>query len=603
MVGGFTGKILRVDLDKLSVSIENTNMEWAREYIGGQGLATRYFVEEVDAKIDPYDPENELIIAPGPLTGTSAPTASRYMAVTKSPLTGTITRSNSGGFFGAKLKHSGFDMIIIKGKAKEPVYILVDNGNAYIKDAKHLWGKDVFETDDILKKENTGNVSVACIGPAGENLVKFASIMNDKHRAAGRNGVGAVMGSKNLKAIVAGNGKMPAIADKAKYPAVLAKMLKKLKDNPVTSQGLTNYGTEVLTNIINASGIYSNKNSSDSGEDNLADEVSGETLAKTYLIRNASCFACPIHCGRVVKFNERESEGPEYESTWSLGPNTGIHDFYPIIAANDNADRLGYDTISAGLTFSSAMEMYERGIIPKSDVGPTSYNFGNPSALLEMSIKVAYRKDFGDALAEGSLRLAKKYGHPEFSMSVKGQELAAYDPRGVWGMALEYATSNIGGSHMRAYTISNEILNVEPVSNPTELKGKAELVKYVQDFTEVMDCSGLCQFPSFALNLDDYLELINAVTGFNYSRDEILEAAERNWNLERMFNLKAGISPDEDRLPERFLKEPMPKGPNKGKVVPLKELLEDYYKVRGWDERGIPTASLIEKLKLGFYKI
>jgi len=241
MVGGFTGKILRVNLDKLSVSIENTNMEWAREYIGGQGLATRYFVEEVDASIDPYDPENELIIAPGPLTGTSAPTASRYMAVTKSPLTGTITRSNSGGFFGAKLKHSGFDMIIIKGRAREPVYILADNGNAYIKDAKHLWGKDVFETDDILKKENTGNVSVACIGPAGENLVKFASIMNDKHRAAGRNGVGAVMGSKNLKAIVAGNGKMPAIADKANYPAVLAKMLKKLKENPVTSQGLTNY--------------------------------------------------------------------------------------------------------------------------------------------------------------------------------------------------------------------------------------------------------------------------------------------------------------------------------------------------------------------------
>lgn len=603
MVGGFTGKILRIDLSDLSTVIEDTNMSWAREYIGGQGLATRYYVNEVDPKIDPFDPQNELIIAPGPLTGTSAPTASRYMVVTKSPLTGTITRSNSGGFFGAKLKHSGFDMIIIKGKAKDPVYLVTDNGKAYIKDAKHLWGKDVFDTDEILKNEVNGNLSVACIGPAGENLVKFAAIMNDKHRAAGRNGVGAVMGSKNLKAIVAVGGKMPQIARKDVYPSVLAKMLKKLKENPVTSQGLTNYGTEVLTNIINASGIYSNKNSSESGDDPLADLVSGETLAKTYLIRNVSCFACPIHCGRVVKFNERESEGPEYESTWAMGPNTGIHDLYPIIAVNDNADRLGYDTISGGLTFSSAMEMYEKGIIPPKDVGPTKYNFGNQSALLEMSVKVAYRKDFGDSLAEGSLRLARKYGHPEYSMTVKGQELAAYDPRGVWGMALEYATSNIGGSHMRAYTISNEILNVEPVSNPTELSGKAELVKYVQDFTEVMDCSGLCQFPSFALNLDDYLELINAVTGFDYTREEIMEAAERNWNLERLFNLKAGISPDQDSLPERFLKEPMPKGPNKGRVVPLKELLSDYYKIRGWTEEGVPTDELIHRLNLGFYKI
>ncbi len=601
MAGGFTGKILRVDLDSLKIKVENTNMEWAREYIGGQGLATRYFVDEVDPKIDPYDPKNELIIAPGPLTGTSAPTAARYMAVTKSPLTGTITRSNSGGFFGAKLKHSGFDMIIIKGKAKNPVYLVVDNGNAYLKDATHLWGKDVFETDDLLKKEVNGNVSVACIGPAGENLVKFASIINDKHRAAGRNGVGAVMGSKNLKAIVAGSGKMPEIADKEHYPKVLEKMLKKLKENPVTSQGLTNYGTEVLTNIINASGIYSELNSTVSGHDELADEVSGETLAKTYLIHNASCFACPIHCGRVVKFNERESEGPEYESTWALGPNTGIHDLYTIIAANDNADRLGYDTISAGLTFSSAMELFEKGILTQKDTGPTKYNFGNSSALLEMSVKVAYRKDFGDSLAEGSLRLTTKYGHPEYSMSVKGQEVAAYDPRGVWGMALAYATSNIGGSHMRAYTISNEILNVEPVSNPTELKGKGEFVKYIQDFTEVMDCSGLCQFPSFALNLDDYIELINSVTGFNYSKDEIMEAAERNWNLERLFNLKAGIKPEDDKLPERFLKEPIPKGPNKGKVVPLKDLLNDYYRARGWNERGIPKKDTIKRLKLDFY--
>ncbi|MEM0312735.1 MAG: aldehyde ferredoxin oxidoreductase family protein [Thermoplasmatales archaeon] len=603
MIGGFTGKILRVDLGTEEIRIEDTNMQWAREYIGGQGLATRYYIDEVDPKVDPYSPENELIFAPGPLTGTNAPTASRYMVVTKSPLTGTITRSNSGGYFGARLKHSGFDLIIFKGRARSPVYLYVSQGKAELKDATELWGKDVFETTDSILAKEKGGTSVACIGPAGENLVRFASIMNDKHRAAGRNGVGAVMGSKKLKAVVAGTGSFPKIGNPDEYKSVLQEMLTKIRENPVTSQGLTQFGTEVLVNIINKSGIYSNNNSQQSGDDPLAEEVSGERLVETYLLHNQPCFACPIRCGRVVKYNERESEGPEYESTWALGPNTGIHDFYTIIAANDNADRLGYDTISAGLTMSAAMELYSKGKIPDKDVGATKPVFGNTSAVLEMSSKIAYRKDFGDALAEGSLRLASKYGDIDASISVKGQELAAYDPRGVWGMALEYATSNIGGSHMRAYTISNEILGVKPVSEPTELKGKAALVKYVQDFTEVMDCSGLCQFPSFALNFDDYMKLINAVTGFNYTADELLKAGERNWNLERIFNLKAGISPKDDTLPKRFLTEGIPKGPNKGKTVPLKPLLDDYYKERGWSPDGIPTKEKIEELGLDFYKL
>jgi aldehyde:ferredoxin oxidoreductase len=601
--GGFTGKFLRVDLSTGTIKIEDTNMQWARDYIGGQGLATRYFVDEVDPKVDPFSPDNILIMAPGPLTGTSAPTAARYMAVTKSPLTGTITRSNSGGFFGAKLKHSGFDMILFKGKSDRPVYLYVHDGKAEIRDATHLWGKDVFETDNTLKKETGVNVSVACIGPAGENLVKFASIMNDKHRAAGRNGVGAVMGSKNLKAVVASTGKMPTIGHAGRYKTTLTAMLKKLKENPVTGQGLPAYGTEVLVNIINQSGIYGNKNYLDSGSDPLAEMVSGETLASTYLIRNTPCFACPIACGRVSKYNERESEGPEYESTWALGPNVGIHDLYPIIAANDNADRLGYDTITAGNTISAAMELYENGNIPDKDVGPTKPRFGNQSFVLEATSNLAYRKDFGNILAEGSLRLAKKYGDESVSMSVKGQELAAYDPRGAYGIGLEYATSNIGGSHMRAYTISNEILGVQPVSKPTEKEGKAALVKYVQDFTEVMDSSGLCQFPSFALNLDDYLSLINDVTGFDYTKEDIMLAAERNWNLERLFNLKAGIKPEEDKLPDRFVKVALEKGPNKGGKIPMDYLLKDYYNVRGWDSSGYPKDENIKRLGLSYYKI
>ena len=601
--GGYTGKFLRVNLSKDSISIEDTNMKWARDYIGGQGIATRYFVDEVDPKVDPLSPDNVMIMAPGPLTGTSSPTAARYMVVTKSPLTGTITRSNSGGFFGAKLKHSGFDMIIFTGKADHPVYLYVHDGKAELRDATHLWGKDVFETDDALKAETGVNVSVACIGPAGENMVKFASIVNDKHRAAGRNGVGAVMASKNLKAVVASTGKMPQIGHAGKYRDTLSAMLRKIKANPVTSQGLPAYGTEVLVNIINQSGIFGTKNYMDSGNDPLADMVSGETLADTYLIRNTPCFACPIACGRVSRYNERETEGPEYESTWALGPNSGVHDLYTVIAANDNADRLGYDTITAGNTFSAAMELYGEKKIPDSVVGPTKPVFGNSSFILEASAKLAYRKDFGNDLAEGSLRLARKYGDENASMSVKGQEIAAYDPRGAYGIGLEYATSNIGGSHMRAYTISNEILGVEPVSKPTEKEGKAALVKYVQDFTEVMDSSGLCQFPSFALNLDDYLALVNDVTAFDYTKDEIMLAAERTWNLERLFNLKAGIKPEQDRLPERFLKQALEKGPNKGNTFPMDYLLKDYYRVRGWDEKGIPTKETIKRLGLDYYSL
>ncbi len=602
-IGGFTGKLLRVDLSKGTVMVEETNMEWARDYIGGQGLATRYYVDEVDPKVDPFSPDNLLIIAPGPLTGTSAPTSARYMAVTKSPLTGTITRSNSGGFFGARVKHSGFDMIIFKGKADHPVYLFVHDGAAEIRDATSLWGKDVFETDDILKKETDKRVSVACIGPAGENLVKFASIMNDKHRAAGRNGVGAVMGSKNLKAIVASPGKMPVIGHAGRYMTTLAAMVKKIRDNPVSGQGLPAYGTEILVNIINKVGIYGNKNYLDSGADPLADMVSGESLAATYLIRHTPCFACPIACGRVSKYNERETEGPEYESTWALGPNVGVHDLYHTIAANDNADRLGYDTITAGNTIASAMELYEEGKIPDKDVGPTKPKFGSTSFLLEATNTLAYRKGFGNELAEGSLRLARKYGDESASMSVKGQEIAAYDPRGAYGIGLAYATSNIGGSHMRAYTISNEILGVQPVSNPTEKEGKAALVKYVQDFTEVMDCSGLCQFPSFALNLDDYLALINDVTGFDYAKEEILAAAERVWNLERIFNLKAGIKPEDDKLPDRFVKTAMDKGPNKGNTVPFDYLIKDYYNVRGWDGKGYPKPETIKRLGLDYYAL
>ncbi len=587
------GKILKVDLTKEKISIEDLNMEWARKYIGGRGLATKYFYEMVkDPKIDPLDERNVLIFATGPLTGTPSPSASRYMVVTKGFLNNAIASSNSGGFFGPELKFAGFDMVIITGKAKSPKYLYIKDGKAELRDASHLWGKDTHETTDILHKElNDPKTEVACIGPAGENLVRFAAVINDKHRAAGRTGVGAVMGSKKLKAIaVRGTGKIP-IAKKDEFTNVLKDKLKKIKENAVTSQGLPTYGTAVLVNIINQQGLYPTRNFQ-FGQWKHANELSGESMSEKYLIKNKACFACPIACGRVTKLDGLDSEGPEYESLWVMSANLDIANFEKVIEANYYCDKYGLDTISFGGTLAAAMELYEKGIIKDSDLDGIKLNFGNEEALVKYPELIAFRKGFGNKLAEGSYRLAESYGHPEYSMSVKKQELPAYDPRGAYGHALEYATSNRGGCHVRGYMISPEILGLPEKLDPLKVEGKAQWTKTFQDLTAVIDSSGLCLFTSFALGADDYRDLLNAVTGFDYTTDEMMLAGERIWNLERKFNYAAGFSSKDDTLPSRFLKEPMPDGPVKGSVVPLDVLLKDYYKVRKWDERGNPREDL-----------
>lgn len=599
MLGGYVGKILRVNLSKETIEIENLNEDYARKYIGGRGLATRYYLDIVkDAKIDPLDEKNVLIFATGPLTGTPSPSASRYMVVTKGYLNNAIASSNSGGFFGPELKFAGFDMVIIEGKAKSPKYLYIKDGKAELREASHLWGKDTHETTDMLHKElNDDKVEVACIGPAGENLVRFAAVINDKHRAAGRTGVGAVMGSKKLKAIaVRGTGKVP-IANRAEFTNVLKDKLKKIKENAVTSQGLPTYGTAVLVNIINSQGLYPTKNFQ-YGQWAHANDLSGESMSEKYLIKNKACFACPIACGRVTKLDGLDSEGPEYESLWTMSADLDISDFKKVIEANYYCDKYGLDTISFGGTLAAAMELYERGYIKDSELDGIKLNFGNAEALVKMPELIARRKSFGNKLADGSYRLALSYGHPEYSMSVKKQELPAYDPRGAYGHALEYATSNRGGCHVRGYMISPEILGIPEKLDPLKVEGKGAYVKMFQDFTAVIDSSGLCLFTSFALGADDYKDLLNVVTGFNYTTEEMMLAGERIWNMEKLYNLNAGFTKDDDTLPTRMLREPMPEGPVKGSTVPLDVLLKDYYTARGWDKDGIPTKEKLKSLEL-----
>ncbi len=595
--GGWAGKILRVNLTTGEITAEPLNMKWAKDYVGGRGLATKYFFEEVPHNVDPLSPENKLIFATGPATGTNAPTGGRYMVVTRGPLTGTIASSNSGGFFGAELKKAGWDMIIFEGKAEKPVYLYINDDKVELRDASHLWGKGVSATTRTLKEEiGDDKIEVAAIGPAGENLVKFAAVVNDEHRAAGRTGVGAVMGSKNLKAVVVrGHGEVK-VADPEKFRDALVKSMQKIKENGITGQGLPNYGTAVLVNIINKAGIFPVKNFQ-TGVYEAAEEISGETLAEKYLVTNKGCFACPIACGRVTKIDGEEGEGPEYESIWALGADCGISDLKAIIKANYICDDMGLDTISAGSTIAAAMEMYERGIIPKEDIGEgPELKFGNAEALLYWLEKLAKREGFGDKLAEGSYRLGEMYGHPEFSMSVKKQELPAYDPRGVQGHALAYATNNRGGCHVRAYLISPEVLATPEAIDRFALEGKAQWVKIFQDLTGFIDSAGLCLFTSFALGAEDYAALVSAITGVEYTADTALEAGERIWNLERLYNLDVGFTKEDDTLPKRLLEEPMPEGPSKGWVAKVPELLPEYYKVRGWDEEGRPTFETLQRL-------
>ncbi|HAF51008.1 MAG: Aldehyde:ferredoxin oxidoreductase [Synergistales bacterium 54_24] len=593
---GWTGKLLRVNLTEGTITTEALRKPWAEEYVGARGLGSKYLYEEVDPAVDPLSPENKIIFATGPLTGTLATSGGRYNVVTKGPLTGTIAASNSGGYWGPELKYAGYDMIIIEGKAAEPAYLWIFNDRVELRCAAKLWGKSTHEATDIIVSETDPEAKVACIGPAGEKLVKFACVINDKHRAAGRTGVGAVMGSKNLKAIAVRGTKGIRVADPKRFMEAVIDARKKLEASPVNSQGLPAYGTNVLVNIINATGGFPTRNFQESVFEG-AEKISGETLAATYLLRPKACASCTSRCGRVSAVGEVTGEGPEYEAVWAYGAQCGIDDLASITKANFLCNELGIDPITMGSTIGCAMELYERGILKKERVGMDLY-FGNAEAILELTRKTALREGFGDELAEGSYRLASKYGHPELSMTAKKQEMPAYDPRALQGMGLEYATSNRGGCHVRGYLTSPEVLGIPEKLDPASVEDKPQWTKTFQDLTAAIDSSGLCLFITFGLGAPEVASQLSAATGIDYTTEKIMECGERVWNLERLFNLKAGLSAEDDTLPPRLLHEPIPAGPMKGSVCRLGEMLPKYYELRGWDKNGVPKEEKLEELKL-----
>jgi aldehyde:ferredoxin oxidoreductase len=605
---GWHGKLLRVNLADQSVSVEDVNPQVAKDFIGGRGWAMKYLYDEVAPTVDPLAPENKLVFSTGPLTGTPAPTGNRYMVVTKSPLTGAISCSNSGGVFPTEMKRTGFDMFIFEGRAERPVYVWINEDQVEIRPADHLWGQDTHATEDILLAETDPKARAAYIGPAGERLALIAAIMNDKHRAAARSGVGAVMGSKNLKAVVVrGARKTPLAEDKAMRKlcrAVHADVGRDVKKG----SSLREYGTAYVPAVTNEMGILPTRNFQ-TGVFEGVENITGQALKEKYLVRAKPCFGCPIACGRHTRVQHPlyggEGEGPEYETLAALGSACGVSDLAAITKANYLCNELGLDTISMGATISCAMELYEKGYLPEQNAG-RPLHFGDADAVIELVQLTARREGLGDLLAQGSYRLAAHYGHPELSITAKKQEFPGYDPRGSKGMGLLYATSNIGASHMAGDLAYAEVFGVPEKIDPLSIHDKPRLIKLFEDAFAVIDAAGLCVFLSVRYLFDPDLNLLptrltrlmNLATGAGYTPESLLQAGERVFNLERLFLLGAGFTRADDTLPQRMLQEPLPAGPGKGHVVELDAMLPEFYRLRGWDENGVPTPEKLAELGL-----
>ncbi len=599
MAGEYYEKIARINLTTGEIKIEKLDLDLAHKFIGGRGLGTKMLYDEGVAPVDPLSPENKLIYITGPMTGAQAPSTGRYMVVTKSPLTGMIACSNSGGIWGSKLKYAGWDAIIVEGEAPQWTYINIEDDKIELLNAEEYLGMFSEELDEKLKEKHGADTSVLSIGIAGEKQVLLAAIMNDKDRAAGRSGVGAVMGSKKLKAIVvkAARKNLDNIADVEALKVATKNAMEVLKANPVTGSGLRQLGTAVLVNIVNNIGAFPSFNWQESYYEQ-GEDISGEALAEKFLVKPSACHRCPIACGRVVKVGDKIVGGPEYEPLWAYGGNCGNSDLDAIDECNMLCNEYGLDAISTPCTIAAAMELYQRGAIKDEDCAGVPLKWGSTEALKEWTRRMGNPETELDWLmSSGSARLCEHYGMPEVSMSVKKQEMPAYDARAIQGIGITYATSNRGGCHVRGYMISPEVLGLPQQLDRTVTNEKAFWAKTFQDLTAVIDSMGHCLFTSFAMGAKEYTDLLNAATGTSWTVEEVLEIGDRIYNIERMFNKAAGMKPEDDRLPKRLLQEPVSNGPSKGMTSKLEITLPEYYEARGWVE-AFPTDETLKKLGL-----
>lgn len=593
---GYMGKYLDVDLTTGKIREKKLDLSEAKKWIGGKGLGAKILYDSIKPNIDPLSPENILLLMTGPLSGTSVQTSGRWTVVTKSPHTGIFVDSHIGGKFGHRLKRSGFDYILLKGKAAEPTYLEVTSENIDLHSAAEYWGKGNYETETLLKKKHE-KCEVSSIGPAGENLVSFANIVTGRTHIAGRGGTGAVMGSKNLKAVVVkGNEKIEAVKPD-QFKQLTRPFAKNVRENPGVKHR-HEIGTVMWVKMANEAGFLPTHNFK-SGVFEDADQISGERMRDEFVIGHTACYGCSIACGKTTSFKSGkyaglEIDGPEYETTALLGSSCGLNDLGAIAKANEICDDLGLDTITAGGTIAFAMEATEKGLLRQSDI--ENLKFGNDDAVHELLRRMAGREGIGDFFASGSLAAANKLGQEssDYAIQVKGLELAGVEPRGSWGMALAYSTSDRGGCHQRCWTPGAELSgSLQRFS----FKGVPEFVKSSQDERAACYSLVLCDFLPF--DVPEMVEMLNTATGFDYTPESYLLIGERIWNLTRMFNVREGITSSDDILPKRFSQEPAPLGDPKGLVIKEEDLeltKAEYYSLRGWDANGIPTSEKIKSL-------
>jgi len=614
-LGGFQDHVARIDLSEGEVRYEGIDTEDAKKYIGARGLGVKYVFDQ-GPDVDPLGPDNLLAFMNGPLTGTQTVMSGRIAICTKSPLTGTVTDSHHGGWSGARLKWAGFDGLLFEGQADEPVYAVVEDGEVELRDASHLWGKGVHETKELVEEEMEGsfgkNLSIMSIGPGGENEVRYACIVNEDDRASGRGGTGCVAGSKNLKAVVIKSGtRMPKPKDPELFQEGYQQAMDVIQESAITAPnegGLSLYGTNVLMNLTEEidglptrNGKYTSTHSwvEDGGPDVDAERVSGENVRENILVDEPTCHSCPVACKKEVEVDVTHkgeemnvrTESYEYESAFALGPNSGHTDRDEIALMIQRCNDVGVDTIDMGNMLAMAMEMSEEGKL--DDVGET-IDWGDTEAMIEMIDRVGRREEgLPDLLAEGADRIAERRDAHDNSLAVKGQTIPAYDPRCMKGMAIAYATSNRGACHLRAYTPSAEILGVPEKVDPYEWEGKGELTTVFQDLHAISDSFDICKFNAFAEGIEEYVKQYGGMTGLDVTEDDLMEAGERIYTLERYYNNLAGFDGADDSLPGRFLEDGVPgQGASEGEYAELDLLKEEYYDARGWVDGVVPDEKL-----------
>lgn len=607
-MGNNYGKALRIDLSTRKIVNEEIGEDVIYKFIGGKGFAARVLYDELKPGTGPLDPDNILVVAAGPVTGTNAPSFSKAVFATKSPLTGIFADTYVGGNLGPKIRSAGYDLIIVKGRVKKPVYLYINDGKASIEDANDLWGKDVLEVEKALKNKYGEEAQIASIGPAGENLVSYACVCHQIYRQAGRGGIGAVMGSKNLKAIVVkGSGKVEAV-DKSKFNKVVKEANENIRRNKIIQEGLAKFGTLTMVPMAQAMGIAIVRNYSNGVmEEKVAEQLSGPEIEEKYKPKKLACFRCPVACEKLVriktvKWGEIETE-TEFETLMLLGPNIGITDYETIAYLGLLCDKMGMDTIQTGNALSFAMECYEKGLITHEDTGGLELNFGNEQAVIKMVENIAYRKGFGDILAQGVRQLARKIGHgsDKFAMHVKGLAFpAAWDIRGAQGHGLSFAVSDRGACHTSSDVDFIEFSGAPGIADRFSLEGKPKIIKDTEDLASVRETLISCIFNFLPAEI--HLRLLNGALGKDISMDEFLRVGERIEQMIRAFNVREGkISRKDDTLPDRVYTEPIPEGPSAGHKISrgkFEEALNIYYKLRGWNKDGIPSKKKLEELGL-----